>query len=74
MEGIVEKDLEVIDVCWRVSMGKQYAFVTTVQLDDKGARISPPPIEVKKWVEVDITLPDTLRRVIKMGGSWANMP
>ncbi|AGS39700.1 MAG: hypothetical protein ACJA2A_001941 [Cycloclasticus pugetii] len=42
MEGIVEKDLEVIDVCWRVSMGKQYAFVTTVQLDDKGARISPP--------------------------------
>jgi hypothetical protein len=55
-------------------MGIQYAFVTTVQLDDKGARISPPPIEVKKWVEVDITLPDTLRRVIKMGGSWANMP
>ena len=73
MEGIVEKDLEVTDVCWRVSMGKQYAFVTTVQLDDKGARISPP-IEVKKWGEADITLPDTIRRVVRGGGSWANMP
>jgi len=73
MEVIVEKDLEVIDVCWRVSMGKQYAFVTTVQLDDKGVRISPL-VEVKKWGEADITLPDTIRRVIRMGGSWANMP
>ncbi|MDF1688384.1 MAG: hypothetical protein P1U35_02105 [Cycloclasticus sp.] len=73
MEGIIEKDLEVTDVCWRVSMGKQYAFVTTVKLDDKGHRINPA-VEVKKWGEADITLPNTIRKVIRMGGPWTNMP
>ena len=73
MEGIIEKDLEVIDVCWRVSMGKQYAFVTTVKLDDKGQRINPT-IQIKKWGEADITLPNTIRNVVRMGGPWTNMP